>query len=129
VQAYVRQDLQPAAGEVVEDQLLIRADKNPNTFGVQARFGGAAYDASAGHDLVIVWGEFESFAALGDVRVIHLASFGAASAAEVMLPISTTFERSGSFSNFEGKTTAFTAVFDKAPAVTHAADFFRSLVS
>ena len=36
---YAREDHAPAAGEVIEDDLLIRADKNPNSFGVQQRFG------------------------------------------------------------------------------------------
>ncbi len=131
VTAYVRQDVLPAAGEVLEDALLIRADKNPNGFGVQARFGSAAFDAAAGHDLVIVWGEFTAFAGLGDTRVIHLSTFGPAPGAhiDVALPVSTTFERSGSFSNFEGKTNTFAAVLDKPPEVQHAADVFRSLVS
>lgn len=131
VTAYVRQDVAPAEGEVLEDALLIRADKNPNSFGAQARFGRVAYDAAAGHDLVIVWGEFSAFDSLGDVRVIHLSTYGppAGAAIDVALPISTTFERSGSFSNFEGKTNTFAAVLDKPPEVQHAADVFRSLVT
>ncbi|MDP2008325.1 MAG: 2Fe-2S iron-sulfur cluster-binding protein [Rubrivivax sp.] len=131
VTACVRQDMQAGAGEVLEDALLIRADKNPNSFGVQARFGNAAFDATAGHDLVIVWGEFTAFDSLGDVRVVHLSTFGPAPdpRVDVTLPVSTTFERSGSFSNFEGKRNSFAAVLDKPPEVQHAADVFRSLVS
>jgi len=131
VTAYVRQDVQPAAGEVLQDALLIRADKNPNSFGVQARFGSAAFDATAGHDLVIVWGEFTDFASLGEVRTVHLSTFGPAPGAriDVALPVSTTFERAGSFSNFEGKRNTFVAVHDKPPEVQHAADVFRSLFS
>jgi NADH-quinone oxidoreductase subunit G len=127
---YVRQDCLPAEGEVLEDALLIRADKNPNSHGLRARFGDAAYTPGAGHDLVLVWGEMAGLAALGDVRVIHLSSFGPAqTGAEVVLPISTTFERSGSFSNFEGKTTRFEQVFDKPPLVQHAADVLGRLLS
>jgi NADH-quinone oxidoreductase subunit G len=131
LQAYVRQDHQPAQGEVVEDKLLIRADKNPNSFGVQERFGAARFDPAAGHDLVLVWGEFPDRAALGSGKVIHLATFGAAWAtpADVVLPISTTFERSGTFSNFEGKASSFKAVFETAPEVQHAADVFKGLAA
>jgi NADH dehydrogenase/NADH:ubiquinone oxidoreductase subunit G len=111
--------------------VLIRADKNPNSFGVQERFGAARFDPAAGHDLVLVWGEFPDRAALGSGKVIHLATFGAAWAtpADVVLPISTTFERSGTFSNFEGKASSFKAVFDKAPQVQHAADVFKGLAA
>jgi NADH-quinone oxidoreductase subunit G len=127
---YVRQDDQPADGEVVEDQLLIRADKNPNSHGVQSRFGSAAYDAQPGHDLALVWGEMADFTVLGDARVIHLASFGAPNlVADVVLPVSTSFERSGSFSNFEGASRRFEQVFNKPPLVQHAADVLASLLS
>jgi NADH dehydrogenase/NADH:ubiquinone oxidoreductase subunit G len=64
------------------------------------------------------------------VRVVHLNTFGPPNAqADVLLPISTTFERSGSFSNFEGKTNLFTQVFDKPPLVQHAAELLRSLLA
>ena len=94
-----------------------------------ARFGAESYKPEAGHDLVLVWGEYPSRADLGSARVIHLAHFGAAwtQPAEVLIPISTTFERSGSFSNFEGTESRFDAVFDKPATVLHAADVFRSL--
>ena len=44
-----------------------------------------------------------------------MAHFGAAwpTPADVLIPLSTTFERSGSFSNFEGTESRFEAVFDK----------------
>lgn len=131
VTAYVRADVLPAPDEVLEDALLIRADKNPNSFGVRQRFGEAAFERAAGHDLVIVWGEFTDFAALGDARVIHLSTFGPAPGpgVDVALPISTTFERSGSFSNFEGRINPFAAVLDKPAQVMHAADVFRELSS
>ena len=131
LKAYVRQDKQPAAGEVLQDELLIRADKNPNSHGVQARFGDAAFSAAAGHDLVFVWGERAGLAGLGDCKVVHLAHFGAAwpAPADVLIPLSTTFERSGSFSNFEGTESRFEAVFDKPTQVQHAADVFKGLAT
>ena len=126
----VRQDVAPAAGEVLQDPLLIQPDKNPNSHGLRVRFGDAAYDAAAGHDLVIVWGEIADPASLGDVRVIHLAHFGPPLAqADVVLPISTHFERSGSFSNVEGKVNVFEQVFDPPPGVQHAAEVFKGLLS
>ena len=50
---YVREDCHAAPGEVVEDKLLIKADKNPNSFGVRERFGSTRLDAAAAsqHDL------------------------------------------------------------------------------
>ena len=90
---------------------------------------GARGKAEAGHDLVLGWGEHLGRADLGDARVIHLAHFGSAWAQppDVLIPISTTFERSGSFSNFEGTESRFDAVFDKPATVLHAADVFKGL--
>ncbi|HXV20314.1 MAG TPA: 2Fe-2S iron-sulfur cluster-binding protein [Desulfuromonadales bacterium] len=123
---YTREDCGPDAGEVVEDTLLIKADKNPNTLGVRARFGWRPYDAAAGHDLVLVWGERVDHVSFGNARLIHLASFdsGQEHAADLLIPVSTTFERSGTFSNFEGKLNRFEKVFDKPGLVQHASDVF-----
>jgi len=123
----------PQPGEVAEDRLLIRADKNPNGFGVNARFGRAAMPEASDHDVVLVWGEVGDRAAtrLDGVQVIHLTAFGPAAAAQaaVALPLSTHFERAGTFTNFEGKANMFAPVFDPPPGVRHAADVFRSLAA
>ena len=76
-----------------------------------------------------LWGEYPGRADLGDARVIHLAHFGSAWAQppDVLIPISTAFERSGSFSNFEGTESHFDAVFDKPATVLHAADVFKGI--
>ena len=131
VTAYLHTDRQPAPGEVVEDDLLIRADKNPNRAGVVARFGERPYDAHAGHDLVLAWGEIEGPLLFGAVDWIHLTPFGTpdSTPAAVALPISTTWERAGSFTNFQGKRGTFLPVFTKAAHVSHATDVFRSLAS
>ena len=50
VPAYPHRDWLPVAGEVVEDHLLIRADKNPNRRGVVERFGDQEFDPAAGYD-------------------------------------------------------------------------------
>jgi NADH-quinone oxidoreductase subunit G len=67
--AYVRQDVLPADGEVLEDKLLIRADKNPNSYGVAARFGAEDFKPEAGHDLVLVWGEYRRVVPIWEARV------------------------------------------------------------
>jgi NADH-quinone oxidoreductase subunit G len=131
VPAYVHRDWRPLDGEVVEDALLIRADKNPNRAGVVARFGEREYDAAAGHDLVLVWGEVTAPQALGAAAWIHLTPFGTPTdtPAAVAIPVSTTWERRGSFTNVDGKLNAFEQVFEKPAGVEHAADVFRSLAS
>jgi NADH-quinone oxidoreductase subunit G len=129
MQVYAHEDCVPASGEVVEDRLLIRADKNPNRHGVVSRFGWRTFDVGAGHDTVLVWGELAATLPLGGVAWIHLTPSGtpAAAPAAVVFPISNTFERSGSFTNFEGKRNVFDAVFDKPASVEHATDIFRGL--
>ncbi len=136
---YVREDHQPAPGEVIEDDLLIRADKNPNSAGVRARFGERRFDAAVGHDVVLLWGDCggdcggdcDDYAAYGEARIVHLTAYlsNSARAADVCIPISTTFERSGSFTNFEGKLNRFNAVLDKPPGVLHASDVFARLAA
>jgi len=131
VPAYPHRDWLPVAGEVVEDNLLIRADKNPNRRGVVERFGDSEFDPAAGHDLVVVWGEVSTPLPLGATRWIHLTPFGTPSErpAAVVLPVSNTYERQGTFTNFEGTLNAFEPLFEKPAHVQHAADVFRSLAS
>ncbi|HEY2190156.1 MAG TPA: 2Fe-2S iron-sulfur cluster-binding protein [Caldimonas sp.] len=133
VSAYLHEDCVAQPGEVVEDQLLIRADKNPNRHGVERRFGARAYDPGAGHDVVVVWGEAQALPAFGPaVRAwIHLtpADTVDGGSAAVVIPLSNTFERHGSFDNFEGRRGVFEPVFPKPPLAQHAADVFRELAS
>jgi NADH dehydrogenase/NADH:ubiquinone oxidoreductase subunit G len=98
---------------------------------VRERFGWrtlTAADAQA-HDLFLVWGEWGDYAGFDGARVIHLASFAQQRDrhADVHIPLSTTFERSGTFCNFEGKRNRFEKVLDKPPLVQHAADVFAQL--
>ena len=129
--AYVHADCTPSAGEVVEDDLLIRADKNPNRYGAQMRFGAREFDAAVGHDLVVAWGEVGEGTVPAGVPWIHLTPFGTPHShpAAVVIPISTAFERSGTFDNFAGRRSAFAAVFEKPEGVEHAEDVFRRLLS
>jgi len=129
VVVYTRQDNTPQPGQVVEDSILIRGDKNPNSAGVQALFQPKAYNPAAGHDLVIVWGQGVELTSLGQATIILLSSFEEARdrTADIVIPISTIFERSGSFTNFEGKQNRFHKVFEKPELVQHAGELFGRL--
>lgn len=126
---YTREDCQPQEGEVVEDDVLIMADKNPNSKGVEALFGQRPFDSGQNHDLVIAWGDNVDYAAFDGAKVIHLGSFasGQESKAEIFIPISTIFERSGTFTNAAGIDNRFEQVFDKPSSVLHADDVFGRL--
>ncbi|RNC68497.1 MAG: ferredoxin [Desulfuromonadales bacterium] len=131
MRVYTREDHSPQPGEVLEDDLLIRADKNPNSRGVRELFGDRPYDATAGHDLVLVWGDLDDYAPLGKARILHLTSFvpPQGQSADLLIPISTVFERSGTFTNFEGKANRFDQVFDKPKLVQHAGELFGGLAA
>lgn len=129
VQFYTRRDLTPQPGEVVEDNILIRADKNPNSAGVGVLFETREWNSLAGHDLVMVWGEGVDPATLGNAAMIHLTCFetGADQNADVVIPISTFLEREGTFTNFEGKSNRFERVLEKPASALHAAELFGRL--
>jgi NADH-quinone oxidoreductase subunit G len=127
---FVRRDQQPAPGEVVEDGLLIRADKNPNTASARRLFGEAPVAFPERTDLVLVWGEGFDFAGLPrGARVIFLNSYLAPENghADVFVPISNQTERAGHYTNCAGVTSAFERCFAKAPGVAHAQELFAEL--
>lgn len=131
---YVKPDQQAEPGEVVEDGLLIRADKNPNTAGARALFPALPADPRAAFtpdtDLVLVWGEGFSFAQLPPkARIVYLNAWlqPENGHADVFLPISTMTERSGHYTNFAGVESAFQACFVKPAGVVHAAEAFAAL--
>jgi NADH-quinone oxidoreductase subunit G len=127
---YVKADHQPAAGEVVQDELLIRADKNPNRFGARALFGDAAPAFAPDTDLVLVWGEGCDFGRLPrGVPVVFLNAFLAPENghADVFFPISVMTERRGHFTSFNGTSGAFEACFAPPAGVLHAQTLFESL--
>lgn len=126
---YTREDCRPAAGEVLQDDLLIRADKNPNGYRVRELFGSRRFDPTAGHDLVLVWGELEDYLPFVRARVIHLTPFAlpGEQTPDLLIPIPTLFERRGSFTNFEGKLNRFEAVFDKPQQVLDPAELFERI--
>lgn len=126
---YTRQDVAPEKGEVIEDQILIKADKNPNGKRVQELFGDKPYNPAGGHDLIIVWGEGVKLSTLGSATIIQLASFEEPQdkPADILIPISTFMEKKGSFTNFEGKANCFEQVFEKPELVQHAGELFGRL--
>jgi NADH-quinone oxidoreductase subunit G len=127
---FVKRDSQPAQGEVLEDDLLIRADKNPNTAGAEQVFGTAPLAFPEGTDLVLVWGEgFDSGRLPRGAKVIFLSSWLAPENghADVFVPISIQTERAGSYTNFQGQSSRFERCFDKKPTVAHAEELFARL--
>jgi NADH-quinone oxidoreductase subunit G len=129
---FVKSDHQPAPGEVVQDDILIRADKNPNTATARKLFGDAPIAFPEGTDLVLVWGEGCDFASLPrGARVILLGSWLAPENghADVFVPISIQTERSGHYTNFAGVTSRFERLFAPKASVAHAEEFFARLTA
>jgi NADH-quinone oxidoreductase subunit G len=127
---FVKADHQPVDGEVVQDDLLIRADKNPNGRPARELFGGRPVQFAADTDLVLVWGEGADFAALPrGVPVIFLNAFLAPENghADVFFPVSVLTERRGHFTNFEGVVSAFEPCFAKPAGVVDAQAVFEAL--
>ncbi len=128
---HVKRDWQPEEGERVEDDLLIRADKNPNSAKARELFhevGDPVIDEGA--DLVLVWGEGFDFARVPrQAKVIFLNSYlqPENGHADVFLPVSIQTERRGHYTNFQGVVSAFEPCFDKKPGVSHAEELFKAL--
>ncbi len=129
---FVKPDHVAAPGEPIEDDLLIRADKNPNTAAARAHFGTEAIRFAAGTDLVLVWGEGFEFGTLPrGAKVIFANSYllPENGHADVFFPISIQTERAGHYTNFEGTVSAFEPCFAKAPAVIDAEALFAQLAA
>jgi len=130
VTVVTKRDHVPEPGEVVEDELLIRADKNPNSAKLRELFGNAATEVPADADLVLVWGEGCEFTRLpSGAKIVLLGSWLAPENghADVFLPVSIQTERSGHYTNFQGIVSGFEACFPKAPGVADAEALFASL--
>ena len=132
--AFVKTDCQAEPGEVLQDELLIHADKNPNRHAALAMFPPLPEPAGAplpdDCDLVLVWGEGFSFAQLPPkAKIVYLNSWlqPENGHADVFLPISVMTEREGHYTNFEGAVGRFEACFEKPAGVFDAADLFDSL--
>jgi len=128
--SFVRQDREPEPGEVIEDKLLVRADKNPNAAGARERF--PAWDGTLADDvdLVLAWGEHFDLACVpAGARVIRLDSYAHAdhARAAVFIPTSIQTERNGHYTNFEGTVSAFSRCFPKPGTVVDAEALFAAL--
>jgi NADH-quinone oxidoreductase subunit G len=131
---FVKTDVEPQPGELLQDELLIRPDKNPNTAAARALFPALPAEARSAFppdcDLVLVWGEGFSFAQLPpQARIIYLNSWlqPENGHADVFLPISVMTERSGHYTNFQGVVSAFEACFARPPGVVDAEALFAQL--
>ena len=131
--AYAKPDHLPLPGEVLEDALLIKADKNPNLTAATARFPLLPADAAAalaGTDVVLVWGEGVADDLLpAGATVIRLDGYAFAhnATAHVFIPLSIQTERSGHYTNFAGTVTPFAACFPPKAPVAHAEQLFARL--
>ncbi len=134
--SFVKVDCRPEPGERLQDDLLIRPDKNLNRAGALALFPALppAVDAAFAPDtdLVLVWGEGFSFADLpAGARIIYLNSWlqPEDGHADVFLPISPMTERSGHCTNFAGVISPFEACFAKPAGVIDAQEVFAALAT
>ncbi len=133
--AFVKQDWAPQPGERLTDDLLIRADKNPNTAAARALFPHTYDDTQAldaDTDLVLVWGEGFDFARLpAKARTIFLNSYlqPENGYADVFIPISIQTERRGHYTNFEGVVSAFEPCFPKKASVADAETLFAAMIA
>ncbi len=120
VPGFVKADHLPLPGEVIEDDLLIKPDKNPNRKAALALYPALPERVSdalpADTDLVLVWGEgFDSALVPSGAKVIRLDSYAHAAnaAADVFIPISVQTERSGHYTNFNGVVSAVRGVLPR----------------
>jgi NADH-quinone oxidoreductase subunit G len=127
---FVKRDFEPAPGERVEDDVLIRPDKNPNSAGARALFGDAPIAFDPGTDLVLVWGEGFGFGLLPpNAKVIFLNAYlqPENGYADVFVPLSIQTERAGHYTNCNGVVSAFESCFPKATAALDAEALFAAM--
>jgi NADH-quinone oxidoreductase subunit G len=130
---FVKHDHEPQPGERLEDHLLIRPDKNPNTAGALALFGAESLSEpafAADTDLVLVWGEGCNFARLPPgAKIIFLNAYlqPENGHADVFIPVSIQTERAGHYTNFTGVVSGFEPCFAKKATVADAQEVFAAL--
>ena len=130
--AFVKRDCEPEPGERVEDDLLIRPDKNPNTAGARALFGEPVAMLPEGTDLVLVWGEGCDFANLPrGAPIIFLNAYlrPENGYADVFMPLSVQTERHGHYTNFQGIVSEFQPCFPKPDSIADAETLFMALAA
>jgi NADH-quinone oxidoreductase subunit G len=129
---FVKPDQFPEPGEVLEDKVLIRADKNPNAAGARALFGSAPIAFPPETDLVLVWGEGFDFGRLpAGAKVVYLNAWlqPENGHADVFLATSVQTERDGHYTNFAGVVSAFRKCFPKAKGAADAERLFAGLAA
>ena len=127
---FVKPDHLPREDEIVEDGVLIKADKNPNGRRARELFGAAAPSLAPGSDLVLAWGEgFDPAQLPAGAKLVAIGSFADAAhaRADVFLPVSTQLERDGHYTNFAGVVSAFRACFPRPAGVADAEALFGLL--
>ena len=131
-QSFFKEDWTPEPGERVEDDFLIRADKNPNTTAARALFAPLPDPVAfaADTDLVLIWGEGFDFARIpATAKIIFVNAYlqPENGHADVFFSASIQTERRGHYTNFEGVVSAFEACFPKKPGVADAETLFAAL--
>ena len=114
---YYKKDMDASGFSVVEDDKLIRKDKNPNSKGAENLGMRELSDADSlinESSVVVVWGEgleryISSLDILKDKKVIYIGPFinKINDYAVYVLPSTLHVEKNGSFTNFEGKVQNF----------------------
>jgi NADH-quinone oxidoreductase subunit G len=133
--AYVKDDHVPAPGEPLQDDFLIRADKNPNGTAARALYASLPKDPTAaleGADLMLVWGEGFALDRLPPTaRCVLLDAYAQPehAAADVFIPLSIQTERRGHYTNFAGVVSAFEPCFPKPPTAMDAEALFATLAA
>jgi NADH-quinone oxidoreductase subunit G len=133
--ALVKSDWLQQPGERGDDNLLIRADKNPNRATARALFpqeDDGVQPLPADADLVLVWGEGFDFARVPiGAKTIFLGAYQQpeAARADVFIPVSVQTERSGHYTNFQGVVSAFSACFPKPASVADAEALFAAIAA
>ena len=130
-----KQDWAPQPGERLDDDLLIRADKNPNTAAARKLFpqqddGRGAFPDDT--DLILVWGEGFDFARVpAQAKIIFLNAYlqPENGHADVFIPVSTQTERRGHYTNFEGTVSPFEPCFAKPASVVDAEALFAAIAA
>jgi NADH-quinone oxidoreductase subunit G len=133
--ALVKSDWLPRPGERGDDELLIRADKNPNRATARAQFpweDDGVQPFPADTDLVLIWGEGFDFARVAaSAKTILLDAYQQAdnARADVFIPVSIQTERNGHYTNFQGVVSAFSACFPKPLSVIDAEVLFAAITA
>jgi NADH-quinone oxidoreductase subunit G len=129
---WYKEDFAPAPDEVVEDDFLIRADKNPNTTAARALFPLLPERTAlpADTDLVLLWGEGFDFARIPPhAKIIFVNAYLAPENghADVFFAATIQTERHGHYTNFNGVVSAFEPCFPKRAEHVDAQSLFEAL--